>query len=402
MIMPENKNSRLVARIKSTPLIVSLGTVLALSGAVNAQQNADSYLDLSQERLSFEQPYDSSQVPRGANVGRVNPENQPVTPKAMGSLYGPEGPQYNQLTPQQEEQLVRAAQAQSQMGMGAQPLPSPVLIEKKRPNIPQEVADRLYPMTPDEIRQVLSDLTERQGAAIVPEHNKMVGVASQYDVDMSLGATPPIVRVARGLGAMVNFVDAQGSPWPIVSATNFHAEAASVSQVADHVLSVSANSPYLSGSVGVILEGLSTPIQFVIVPANDRRDYRVDLRIPQLAPDSAPTHLSSNLPAMGGSNIMEFLYGATPEGATRLKVSGQGATQSNTRAWQNSDGRLVLRSSAKVISPSWVERQAALDGTSVYLLASTPVVKVSVDGQESTFYLEGLQPMSHFSKKAEK
>ena len=397
--MPTSKKiSKVVPRKRVVFLaLLAASCVSAAALAENGQQ--ESFLDISQQRLVIDAD-NSTYVPRGSNV--MNNEQQRELYERQGHV----PPQSTNTSQQQRPSpyggvpVERVATNPPQQGGGlnmmAEPLPSPKIVQ--RPNIPEEVGKRLYPMTPDEIRQVVTDINERQGAAVIPGHIKTTGTASQYDVDMTLGAAPPVVRVEKGLGAMVNFVDAQGSPWPIVSATNFHSEAAIVTQVADHVLSVSANSPYLSGSVGVMLVGLSTPIQFVVIPASDVRDYRVDLRIPQIGPESTPMVVTSNRPNMGSNNINEFLYGATPEGATRLKVTGSGVAQANTRAWQNTDGRLVIRTSANIISPSWIERQSALDGTSVYVLASTPVVRVSVDGGEGSFYIDGLKPKT-FTKK---
>lgn len=298
------------------------------------------------------------------------------------------------------EPLAASPQIQSPPAV-AQGLPNPNILttKKERPNYPKEVRDNLYPITPTEIREIIGDIVERQGAATVPSHVEVRGTASQYLVDLSLGASPPVVRVIKGLGAMVNFVDAQGNPWPIVSATNFHEEAAKVEQMADHVLSVASSSPYLTGSVGVMLEGLNTPIHFMIVPATTERDFRVDLRIPRLSPNAKPIGSVVTKPSLSDGNIKDFLYGATPDGATRLKLSGEGVKQSNARAWQNNDGKLVIRTQARIISPSWVESEPALDGTTVYVMNSTPVVRVSVDGKESMFYIDGLKPVSTFSNK---
>lgn len=380
--MPPIKKNFIIQKKVIISSVLAAFSGLALSNAALAQSAStleqrfqsqdESFLDISQEQLAME----------AQGHSYVNPQtNAPSQKVSTGQTI---------VRHQQQDTYPDAGQV-------VEPLPSPV-VQKKRPDIPKEVENRLYPINPAEIRTIISEMDKRQGAAAVP-NSASVGTSSQYEVDMTLGATPPVVRVEKGLGAMVNFVDAQGNPWPISSATNFHAEAATISQVAGHVLSVSANSPYLSGSVGVILEALSTPIQFVIVPANGVRDYRVDLRIPQLGPEAKPMIRSASKPSMGDGNIKDFLYGATPDGATRLKVSGKGAKQSNTRAWQNVDGRLVIRTSAMIISPSWMEREAALDGTSVYSLSSTPVVKVSVDGKESTFYLDGLKPMKNLTRR---
>src|SRR3546814_9808117 len=61
-----------------------------------------------------------------------------------------------------------------------------------------------------------------------------------------------------------------------------------VKQLGEHVLAISANSDYLRGSVGVMLKGLATPVTFTVIPGVDNTDYRVDLRVPGIAPGAAP------------------------------------------------------------------------------------------------------------------
>lgn len=267
-------------------------------------------------------------------------------------------------------------------------------------DIPQEVLNQLAPANTEQLRQILKELNERQGAAVTPVRPELTSKASQYVVDLSPGATPPVIRVASGVGATVNFVDAGGNPWPITFANNFNAEAATITQMAPHVLSVAANSPHLTGSVGVMLQGLTTPVNFMITPAQQTTDYRVDLLIPGMSPDSPPmVGAMQSRPAIGGQDLKDYLYGATPEGAIRLKVGGDAAKASLTRAWQDTKGNLVLRTSARVVSPGWYHMLPALDGTSVYQLAPTPVVRVSVDGQLQTFSIEGLVPKSDLAKR---
>lgn len=274
----------------------------------------------------------------------------------------------------------------------AQALPSPKLDIKK------EVLNRMAPANPEQLREISGELYNRQAAAVTPARNGSVGRASQYVVDLSPGATPPVIRVARGMGATVNFVDSAGNPWPITFANNFYAEAATVTQMAPHVLSVASNSPHLSGSVGVMLQGLTTPINFVITPAQAENDYRVDLHIPGLSPEAAPVPgraSGSSRPAIASDDLMGFMYGQTPGGATRLQVSIPGSAQNTTRAWQNARGRLIVRTSALIQSPGWYQRLPALDGTAVYELPPTAVVRVSVDGTTQSMIIKGLVPTSN-------
>ena len=319
-----------------------------------------------------------------------------------------------------QAQVAQAQSAQSPQGQAtnqapagvnpnnavAQPLPTPKL------DVETQVMNRIAPANSGQLRNIVQELNVRQGAAIVPPNNGFVGRASQYTVDLSPGATPPVVRVAKGMGATVNFVDTAGNPWPIQFANNFYAEAATVTQMAGHVLSVASNSPHLSGSVGVMLQGLTTPVNFIVTPAQTESDYRVDLRIAGLSPDAVPVpgRAQASRPAIGGAtgqqqgadDLMGFMYGSTPSGSTRLQTSLTGPTQVDTRAWQTAKGKLIVRTAALIQSPGWYQRLPALDGTAVYELPATPVIRVSVDGNTQTLTIKGLSPDGATTAKTKK
>ena len=319
-----------------------------------------------------------SNVPSPGKIGS-KPQAKPAPP--------PGNVQPSQLPTIVQPQLPGAAPSAQQVSQVA-PLPPPKL------DIRQEVLNKVAPADPEQLRAIVEELYQRQGAATTPVRPGFKSKASQYAVDLSPGATPPVIRVAKGMGATVNFVDSAGNPWPISFANNFYAEAATVTQMAPHVLSVSANSPHLSGSVGVMLQGLTTPVNFVVTPAQDETDYRVDLHIQGLSPDAPPVTGGARTArtAIGGDELMGYMYGATPEGATRLEVSIPGTAQATTRAWQSAKGRLILRTAAQIQSPGWYQRLPALDGTAVYELPPTPVVRVSVDGVTQTLTVKGLMP----------
>jgi len=272
--------------------------------------------------------------------------------------------------------------------VAAKALPNPALGDF------QAVIDALGNATPEQIRAFKEYQFQIQGATITPVRSGLVGRATQYTVDLSPGAVAPVVRVSRGMGATVNFVDSAGNPWPVKFANNFYAQAAQVTQMAPHVLSVSSLSDHLTGSVGVILDGLHTPVNFVVTPAQEQTDYRVDLHIPGLAPDAPPVLGEvSTQPGLARGNLMDFLYGATPPGAIRLKIVESASPLSNsTRAWQNTNNQLILRTDAQIISPGWYERLPAMDGTSVYALPNSPIIRVAVHGKEQTLRIEGLTP----------
>jgi len=360
------------------------GYLEAMGGTVPVSQVHDAGRDVNPLLADEDDAQDAPAAPTHdggvghvSNVGRTT--NVPVPATA--------GAQRQTVQPGAQTVAARNAQPHPGNATPVEPLPSPKL------DIVKEVVNRIAPADTEQLRRIKEEIYNRTGAAVTPMNNDYVGRASQYQVDLSPGATPPVVRVAQTVGAAVSFVDAAGNPWPITFARNFHTEAASVTQVAPHVLSVTAVSPHLQGSVVVMLKGLTTPVTFLITPAQRETDYRADLQIPGLSPDAPPVPGAlSTRPDIKGGNLMDFLYGATPDGAKRLAVKGKAVQQSNTRAWQNSNGQLVLRTSAQVISPGWYNMQPALDGTAVYSLPSTPVVRVSVDGRIETFTVEGLTP----------
>ncbi|OXR48016.1 hypothetical protein PuT2_14830 [Pusillimonas sp. T2] len=279
----------------------------------------------------------------------------------------------------------RPAQSPAYAGNVAQvePLPTPKL------DLKQEVLNQVAPMEPALIREIIVELEKRRQAASTPAATDVKAALSSFNVDLSPGATPPVVRIARGQGAVVTFLDAAGNPWPIQAAENFYSQAMDVKQLSGHVLSVAARSDYLRGSVGVMLEGLATPVTFTVIPAVNATDYRVDLRVPGIAPGAIPQVAGGGMSAsVGSADLMAFLYGQTPDGAKRLKVKGN----PDVSAWQSASGDLVIRTAAMIASPAWSEKLPSADGTSVYRLPPTPVVLLSRHGKISNVEIQGIVP----------
>src|SRR3546814_592446 len=138
-----------------------------------------------------------------------------------------------------------------------------------------------------------------------------------------------------------------------------------------------------------MLKGLATPVTFTVIPGVDNTDYRVDLRVPGIAPGAAPSlgNSSSHNP-VGTPDLTAYLYGQTPDGASPLRVQGP----AGVKAWQSINGDLILRTSALVASPAWSERLPSADGTSVYRLPLTPVVLVSINGKLTNIDVSGMVP----------
>lgn len=267
--------------------------------------------------------------------------------------------------------------------VSAQPLPSPKLDLKK------EALDQTAPMDATTTRALIEELYKRTGAASAPAKNNAKPVASRFAVDLSPGATPPVVRIFRGQGSSVSFLDSAGNPWPIEKARNFYDQAMTVTQLGPHVVTVESNSDHASGSVTVLLKGLATPVTFTVVPGQSEIDYRADLIVPGRSPD-APARLPGGLGRVGIAErgLENYLFGQTPEGARRLEVQDLPLAM----AWQDVSGRLILRTQAMVASPGPYQVLPSSDGTTVYELPAVPVLRVSVDGLIRPVHIKGLTP----------
>lgn len=363
------KKGRFIGQCAALNILIVFGSVAY--GQSNPENNA--FLDPNMEQEAWL----LAQQQEGAK-----PQNGP---KAQGKQTG------NQANSTQPTTDQSAAQAQQQPTYQAnvaavEPLPSPKL------DLKQEVLNQVAPMDANLVREVIRELEKRRQAAAVPANTNIKAALSSFNVDLSPGATPPVVRIARGQGAVVTFLDAAGNPWPIEAAENFYTQAMDVKQLSSHVLSVSARSEYLRGSVGVMLKNLSVPVTFTVIPGVESTDYRVDLRVPGMAPGAVPQVAGgAGVTTVGSADLMAFLYGQTPENAKRLQVKGNPGIS----AWQSAKGDLILRTNAMVASPAWSEKLPSADGTSVYRLPLTPVVLVSVNGQISNIQIEGIMPVNN-------
>lgn len=276
--------------------------------------------------------------------------------------------------------------ASSQQGDSAATatLPSPKI------NLVNEAVRSTAPMTPQEILEFRRQIQERQAAAYenIRHGPPPKPVITQYRLDLSPGATPPVVRAQIGEGALVDFIDAAGDPWPIVTAENFAAPAISVSKLDDHTMSIAINNPQAMGNVGVILKGLASPVMLTVVPAQAETDYRVDMIVPKIygqAHQPLGRLAQASTPALQSQLLSQFLLQVIPKGAKELRVRGA----SGVRAWQISATRMVLRTHSELAIPGFYAMSKSPDGTYAYLTQLTPSVQLLSEGNYETAQIGG-------------
>ncbi len=240
----------------------------------------------------------------------------------------------------------------------------------------------MMPLSPDQIKTLRKLFDRTQYAAATYPGTPPKPTSSSVAVNLSPGAAPPIVRLSNGFVTSLVFLDSTGEPWPIQAYDIGDPDSFNIQwDQKGNTLLVQSNTTYKSGNLAVILKGQDTPVMITLMPGQSAVDYRVDMRIPGLGPNASAT--VSNLPDVANPQLLDFLNGVPPTTAKALTVEG-GPCQ----AWM-SHGKLYLRTSLTVLSPSWIASMSSPDGTNVYEMTQSPVVLASYRGQVVQLTIQG-------------
>ncbi len=256
-------------------------------------------------------------------------------------------------------------------------------------NLPKAAADSFIPLTPDEIREYHRLVDEKKKARAEWPGVPPKPVTSTVTVDLSPGATPPVLRLSPFHSAVITFLDVTGAPWPIVAKSNtdkasFTVKEALESDPSNSALVVSTQCGYCVANIAVFLKGLPTAVSLTIAGGQRETDYRLDVRVPRRGPNAAPETLAQDsVPVFSGA-MHSLLDGIEPPGVILLKVRGADA-----RAWKVGE-KLVLRTHLALLSPAYLSRMASSDGTAVYELEMSPVLLVSDNGSIRKITIDGI------------
>lgn len=248
-----------------------------------------------------------------------------------------------------------------------------------------DTTDNLLPLTPDQIRTLHSLFSSTQRAV-----GELPGVpprptSSSKIVNLSPGATPPIIRLSAGFVSSLVFLDSTGSPWPIESYDLGDPRSYNIQwDKKSNMLLVQAVTEYKSGNLAVMLRGLNTPVMLTLLPGQRAVDYRVDLRIPGMGPNGAPAAMPELLPGASNPILLEVLNGIAPQGSRALRVEGRDCS-----VWLLNN-KMYLRTRLTVLSPAWVSTLSSADGMHAYEMPPTPVVLASENGKMVKLNIQGL------------
>ncbi|MBA2654552.1 MAG: type IV secretion protein IcmK [Gammaproteobacteria bacterium] len=248
-----------------------------------------------------------------------------------------------------------------------------------------ETTDNLLPLTPDQIRTLHSLFSNTQRAVGETPGIPPRPTSSSKIVNLACGATPPIIRLTAGFVSSLVFLDASGAPWPIDSYDLGDPRSYNIQwDRKSNMLLVQAITEYKSGNLAVMLRGFGTPVMLTLLPGQRAVDYRVDLRIPSLGPNAAPSSMPEVLPGASNPILLDVLNGIPPVGSRALQIPGRDCS-----VWLLA-GKIYLRTRLTVLSPAWISTLSSADGMHAYEMLPTPVILASENGKMVKLTIQGL------------
>lgn len=247
------------------------------------------------------------------------------------------------------------------------------------------VTDQLFPLSSDEIIQLkrryhASEFAQATSAGIPPKP-----IATSQFVNLSPGATPPVIRLSQGFVSSLVFLDSTGAPWPISAYDLGDPSAFNIQwDKTSNTLMIQATKLYNYGNIAIRLQGLNTPVMMTLIPGQKAVDYRVDMRVQGYGPNAKTMPTEEGIPPAASDTLLHILEGVPPSGSTRLQISGGDA-----RGWLLKD-RMFVRTNLTVLSPGWIGSMTSADGMHAYEMQKAPVLLVSWHGKVMQLKVEGL------------
>ncbi len=306
----------------------------------------------------------------------VKPRVVKIRPHRIPALKGPDAPLV--ISPpmtyrQSQELMVKAA-------------PAPFVPPSPDSNIAfNNMMQQNMPLTPQQIIRIKQSIDMSQRTAQIPAVVPPKPVSTTLMVNLAPGSTPPAIRIAQGYISSLVFVDSTGAPWPIgaydigdPTMMNIQWDGKS------NVLLIQAVKPYSNGNLVIRLSGLLTPVTLEIVSGQRVVDYRTDIHVSGIGPNSKDLPIGTPLPDSANQLLLGVLDGVAPPGSRNLSVKG-----GDCQAWLLGD-KMYLRTRLTVLSPGWMGRMTSPDGMIAYEMQRSSSVLVSQYGNPIELKIEGL------------
>lgn len=259
---------------------------------------------------------------------------------------------------------------------GNDPLPPPS-------ELFQQAQESVSPLSPEEIRQLRGQANDVDRAMVAPQVTVVPRISAQT-VNLSPGASLPLVRTAVNYPSSLTFIDSTGAPWKLGAAPiSGNPDITPYYVPNSAVMVLYATKPMASGNVTVYLEGLTVPIVLNVTSGETDTqaktwtvDSRLDMRVPRRGPSAQPGAAPEVRIGLHDHVLQGFLDGVPPKEAKQLKTTGN---VPDTTVWQMGDD-LYIRTRAE-IRDEFEATLSSADGTHLWKLPVTPYVSFSVMGR---------------------
>ena len=264
------------------------------------------------------------------------------------------------------------------------------------PTPAEKAARDAIPLSPE----MIEELARRFNAGKRAEEQSVTELAApvnrQVNVSFAPGAATAIINTVKGYPTAVSFFDSTGQPWPIAWDTNSNPAAVAggtncsvangcTPTKGSNVLEITPVSLVPRGGLVVSLEGAPKPIAFLLLGGGGRYDANLSVHVADRGPNAKVEIMTQpNAPDTGAPFLTSMLQGVPPADAVPLSV--EGVSPEGLRAWRLG-GKVYLRTRYTLLSPEWTASEAEA-GTTVYAVANTPVVLVSVGGRTVSVHLQ--------------
>jgi intracellular multiplication protein IcmK len=240
------------------------------------------------------------------------------------------------------------------------------------------------PLTPQQVIRLrqLIDLSQR--AASTPATVPPKPVSTTIMMNLAPGTTPPAIRLAKGYVTSLVFVDSTGAPWPISAYEIGDPKATTIQwDGKSNVLLIQAATTYSDGDIVIRLAGLMTPLTLELVSGQRVVDYRTDIHVSGIGPNTKDVPTGNGLPMGANQLLLSVLDGIAPPGGKPLVVKG-----GDCQAWILGD-KMYLRTRLTLLSPGWVGKMVSPDGMYAYEVQKSSSVLVSQYGEPIELKIEG-------------
>lgn len=243
----------------------------------------------------------------------------------------------------------------------------------------------LFPLSPDQIKELLKVYDKTQEAVQTPVYDIPRPEISVQTISLDPGVVPPTISTAVGHVTTLNILDVTGAPWPIQDVTWAGDFEVTEPEEGGHIIRITPLEQFAYGNISIRLLTLKTPITFSLRAQRDVVQYRVDARIPEFGPFAEAPLIDGGTSIVAGNALLtSILDGVPPSGADRLEVSG---VDGRTTAY-SINGMVYVRTPLTLLSPGWQSSVSSADGMNVYALNDTPVMVLSDGGRFARAHLK--------------